>query len=998
MEPLDAQAETARLRALIHQYLATRSTGAADRFAAANPSLRTVRVMHAIVTHARRLAEAGDETGAEVLEHAVVLLGCNDLDGIRLIHDVFETSRELRVEKSVGEGGVDIAAVARALVGHPALIRWHRSIASDALGHAARLLGSAGEHDGDAKLLREAVDVAALAVDQTAGDSPDRAERLRDLRARWAALYGATHDQAHLHEATAAARAAAACRSDTRNAARILFELFRQLFEVFAVTRERQQLDDAIAAGRQAVLETANADPLRGAILTNLAAALDELFVLSGNRLCLEEALSTAREAVVAFSPDDPDRRAATTNLAAFLARHYEISRECAELEEAISLMRDIVASTPSDDPAFPGRMHNLAVYLRQLHEATGDRRNLEEAVITVQAVVAASASSNGDRPAYLNSLANVLADFYRATGQPSLLGEAVVAIRDAIAATATSCADMPLYQMTLANRLAEQFEATEDLALLDQAIDAARMAVDTTPMGDVSRPGRLNNLSVFRAKRYQASGHKADLHDALDASREAVAATPSSNVEAAGFLNNLANHLADMYEALGDHRYLKEAQATLATARPRGPEERGVIGWTRAMVARHHSDLEAAVGALRDASIAFADERERLRHDSVKLRDLSVRTEGLLSDLAACLALIGSPTAAVEAIEAPRTWLAAPTVTPTPNDPKIPVAWVMTSRWETVVISTHLTQPAVIDLRRDALGRGVAALINGTRVGNPFDAVDVICEFTSRIVSTFPEVEDLLIVPVGLCAMLPYAAGRTARGEFLIERSNVTVAPTRQWAAVATRPRPEGPSFAAFHPGTPSSTPLDLHLDEVTFRALFPKTPLLTRPHPQDVLPRLRTDGTIAHFSCHGRYEIGDPLHSSLELAEDLTLKAILTHNSANWLVNLSACETGICDVSRSEQVISFPTGFVLGGAAHVIGTLWPVGNAHASEFNRSFYEHVILGRSPAEAHRHAINKLRLGIDTDGARRAVTVDDHTMSSFNHPYWWAPFMHYGSPR
>ena len=124
--------------------------------------------------------------------------------------------------------------------------------------------------------------------------------------------------------------------------------------------------------------------------------------------------------------------------------------------------------------------------------------------------------------------------------------------------------------------------------------------------------------------------------------------------------------------------------------------------------------------------------------------------------------------------------------------------------------------------------------------------------------------------------------------------------------------------------------------------------------------------------------------------------------HGTAPWLVNLSACETGIPDLQASEQQISFPTGFILGGAAHALAPLWPIGNVHATIANRAFYHRLIEGEHPAEALRTAINGLRCGRvpATSWARgpvAAVQQPGIRSIDFTHPFWWAPLTHYGSP-
>jgi hypothetical protein len=94
--------------------------------------------------------------------------------------------------------------------------------------------------------------------------------------------------------------------------------------------------------------------------------------------------------------------------------------------------------------------------------------------------------------------------------------------------------------------------------------------------------------------------------------------------------------------------------------------------------------------------------------------------------------------------------------------------------------------------------------------------------------------------------------------------------------------------------------------------------------------------------------------------VAVKLHVRAVLDHRHAPWLTNLSACETGVPDLQALEQLVSFPTGFLLGGAAHVFATLWPVGNIAATTLNGHVYQLLADGTHPAHALRQAIQHLR--------------------------------------
>ncbi|MFB2836257.1 CHAT domain-containing protein [Floridanema evergladense] len=135
----------------------------------------------------------------------------------------------------------------------------------------------------------------------------------------------------------------------------------------------------------------------------------------------------------------------------------------------------------------------------------------------------------------------------------------------------------------------------------------------------------------------------------------------------------------------------------------------------------------------------------------------------------------------------------------------------------------------------------------------------------------------------------------------------------------------------------------------------------------------------TFAHFSCHGYFNFTNPRISGLILAdaklpetaatekgipvirsrrgdfnpeECLTLPEIFNLRLRNCrLVALSACETGITDISTtSDEYISILAGFFFAGSRNVLGTLWAVNDVSTAIFMIRFYE-TLLGKSQPPA-----------------------------------------------
>ena len=175
----------------------------------------------------------------------------------------------------------------------------------------------------------------------------------------------------------------------------------------------------------------------------------------------------------------------------------------------------------------------------------------------------------------------------------------------------------------------------------------------------------------------------------------------------------------------------------------------------------------------------------------------------------------------------------------------------------------------------------------------------------------------------------------------------------------------------------------------------------------------------TNLHFSCHGRFDVREPLDSALSLsgADTLTLRDLLDGGldlSAARLAVLSACQTGIVDFHKvPDEAIGFPAGFIQAGVPGVVSTLWPVNDISTAILMSRFYvEHLGNGLDPAWALHRAQDWLRTATARDmsladrykrrfqesGRMNRVAYRymryfraNPEARPFAHPYYWAAF-------
>lgn len=151
-------------------------------------------------------------------------------------------------------------------------------------------------------------------------------------------------------------------------------------------------------------------------------------------------------------------------------------------------------------------------------------------------------------------------------------------------------------------------------------------------------------------------------------------------------------------------------------------------------------------------------------------------------------------------------------------------------------------------------------------------------------------------------------------------------------------------------------------------------------------------------HISCHGQFDPAAPLESFLHLGagEKLTAQQVLEgpRLSCN-LVTLSACESGLSQVYRGDELMGLVRAFLAAGAPAVLATLWRVDERSTRLLMEQFYRLVSAGTGFATALQQAQLHLRtlsrkealalLGGDACDAGWAE-------QPFADPFYWAPFI------
>lgn len=235
-----------------------------------------------------------------------------------------------------------------------------------------------------------------------------------------------------------------------------------------------------------------------------------------------------------------------------------------------------------------------------------------------------------------------------------------------------------------------------------------------------------------------------------------------------------------------------------------------------------------------------------------------------------------------------------------------------------------------------------------------------------------------LIVAPHRTLYYIPFHALHDGTS-YVIERREVSYAPSAvvllHCLAQSQRPLQRALLLGVADEQTPRVR------DEIhALSPLFPEAVvLLDERATLAALQEFASRADILHLACHGQFRPDNPLFSSLRLGDGwLTVRDTYKLDLRCGLAALSACETGVNEVTPGDELIGLARGFFSAGAPSLLLSLWTVDDEATAELMASFYKLLLAGRSPAAALRGA--QLQL-----------------LEKQPHPFFWSPFMIVGRP-
>ncbi|MFZ6029085.1 MAG: CHAT domain-containing protein [Chloroflexota bacterium] len=262
-------------------------------------------------------------------------------------------------------------------------------------------------------------------------------------------------------------------------------------------------------------------------------------------------------------------------------------------------------------------------------------------------------------------------------------------------------------------------------------------------------------------------------------------------------------------------------------------------------------------------------------------------------------------------------------------------------------------------------------------------DAQDVLSQLHQTLFTPLQTalkgVDRLIIVPHGPLHALPFHALFNGK-QYLFEQFAISYAPS----AAVLKFCWEKPKHTIQMPlfiGVPDQRATGVNEEVQVLSESFVEAQVLLGDEATFDKVRAALPGKdVVHLAAHGLFRPNAPLLSGIQLADRwMAVQDVYNLELDASLVTLSACETGLGQVTAGDDLVGLTRGFLYAGAASLVVSLWMVDDDSVTRLMKTFYQALQRGVQKAQALRDAYQSLK-------------------EEYAHPYYWAPLALVGSER
>ncbi|KAL9981281.1 hypothetical protein ACROYT_G009962 [Oculina patagonica] len=242
---------------------------------------------------------------------------------------------------------------------------------------------------------------------------------------------------------------------------------------------------------------------------------------------------------------------------------------------------------------------------------------------------------------------------------------------------------------------------------------------------------------------------------------------------------------------------------------------------------------------------------------------------------------------------------------------------------------------------------------------------------------------DELIIVPHGPLWLAPYAALMDADSKYLCELFRIRLIPSlTSLELIAECPDDYHSRSGALLVGDPwveevTNSKGEKFLDPLPFARkevemigkILNVTPLIGKKATKREVLKGLSSVALVHIAAHGRMETGEialtpdsKQASRIPTKEEdyiLNMSDVLSVKVRARLVVLSCCHSGRGEI-KAEGVVGIARAFMGAGARSVLVSLWAIDDEATLGFMKSFYHHLVEGRSASVSLNKAIKDFR--------------------------------------
>jgi CHAT domain-containing protein len=244
-------------------------------------------------------------------------------------------------------------------------------------------------------------------------------------------------------------------------------------------------------------------------------------------------------------------------------------------------------------------------------------------------------------------------------------------------------------------------------------------------------------------------------------------------------------------------------------------------------------------------------------------------------------------------------------------------------------------------------------------------------------------EIRALGIIPHGSLHYLSFATLSDGR-DYVVDRQQLFYLPAASVLRYTLSRRQTARNLKVLAIGNPDlgNRSLDLPFAEReagTLRWNYPEVTTLVRERATESWVREHiSEFGIIHLASHGEFDPVNPLFSAVRLTPDkkadgkLQAEEIFGLDIRADLVVLSACQTGLGDIRRGDDVVGMNRAFIFAGTHSLLSSLWRVSDVSTAILMKQFYREYTRG------------------DKAGSLRKAML--HVKNRYPHPGYWGAFV------